>query len=258
MMDLLTRFVVAVPIKEETKEVIAKIILERWFLLFGPPEGFLSGRGTSFLSNVLQDICRKMGIRRILTSAFHPQTNGAVEKFNIALASYRYNSAVHSATKCSPFRAMFGVQAFDFGVDYNLRFRQESDPTREDLAEHVKELHEERTKHSWKAKETEKKCYDKAVSEVEFKPGDRVNVFYPPDVLGVGRKLSTPWLGPYRVQRRLGNVRYLLEGEQDPAKIARVHVNRLRAWDERFEETGDPRDGVFPDSRRLLRLSRGI
>jgi len=84
-----------------------------------------------------------MGIRRILTSAFHPQTNGAVEKFNstlcrdssafalrselwdeqVALACYRYSSAVHSATKCSPFRTMFGVKAYDFGVDHNLRLK---------------------------------------------------------------------------------------------------------------------------------------
>jgi len=51
----------------------------------------------------------------------------------------------------------------------------------------MKELHEELTKNSWKAREIAKKCYDKVVQEVKFKPGDRVVVFYPPDVLGVGR-----------------------------------------------------------------------
>jgi len=40
MMDLLTKFVVTVPIRQGTEEVISKVFLERWFLLFGPPEGF--------------------------------------------------------------------------------------------------------------------------------------------------------------------------------------------------------------------------
>jgi len=121
----------------------------------------------------------------------------------------------------------------------------------------MKGPHEELTKHSWKAKETAKKCYGKVVQEVKFKPGDRVVVFYPPDVLGSGRKLSAPWLGPYRVHIGLGYVGYLLVSEWDPSKTAWVHVNRLRAWDERLKETGDSRDGVFPDSRLLLKAIKG-
>jgi len=52
-------------------------------------------------------------------------------------------------------------------------------------------------------------------------------------------------------------VGYLLVSERDPSKTARVHVNRLRAWDERLKETGDPRDGVFPDIHRLLNAIKG-
>lgn len=59
------------------------------------------------------------------------------------LACFRYNPAVHSATICSPFRAMFGVEAFHFGVDINLRSPKEEEPAMADLGSPVKELHEE-------------------------------------------------------------------------------------------------------------------
>jgi len=68
----------------------------------------------------------------------------------------------------------------------------------------------------------------------------------------VGRKLRTPWMGPYRVEDKLTSIAYLLRSESDH-RLARVHVNRLRAFDENLKETNDALDGVFPDSRRLIR-----
>jgi len=68
----------------------------------------------------------------------------------------------------------------------------------------------------------------------------------------IGRKLSAPWIGPYKIESKLSDISYILKSEVGE-KTARVHVNRLRRFSEDFEETGDPIGGVFPDTRRILK-----
>ena len=136
--DLFSRYVWAVPIKNETAKTIAKIILEEWVLRFGPPERFLTDRAKAFLGEVIQEICCLLGIPKIFTSPYHPQTDGFVERFNrtltqdvlayvnlkeeywsdhIRIFCFRYNTTVHSATKMTPLKAMFGEEAFDFDTE---------------------------------------------------------------------------------------------------------------------------------------------
>mmetsp|Transcript_1127 Transcript_1127/g.1802 ORF Transcript_1127/g.1802 Transcript_1127/m.1802 type:complete len:201 (-) Transcript_1127:129-731(-) len=153
----------------------------------------------------------------------------------------------------TPYKSMFGVEVFDFGVDYNLQLRCETEPTREELAEHMEHLHWELYDRSWKAKHVAKKAYHRAVKETKFQVGDAVVPYYLPDDLDVGRKLKTPWLGPYVVKKRLSDVSYMIASEARQEKESRVHVNRLRKWSKDLRETGDPRDGIFPYNRRLLR-----
>ena len=92
--------------------------------------------------------------------------------------------------------------------------------------------------------------YNKAVREVKFEKGQRVLLFYPPGLTEEGRKLRSPWLGPYVVQERLSPIAYVLRGEVS-GEIARTHVNRLRRISDQVIESERPQAGVYPDSRRL-------
>ncbi len=96
---------------------------------FGPTVELL------FTGNLTQSICTLTGMKKIFTTAYYPQTNGMVERFNktpcpdfsayvtleddwdgyVSLACFRYNTSVNAATKVSPYKAMFRVSAFDFG-----------------------------------------------------------------------------------------------------------------------------------------------
>jgi hypothetical protein len=53
--------------------------------------------------------------------------------------------------------------------------------------------------------------------------------------LAQGRKLRQPWLGPYRVEKRLSDVSYILRA-QNNARVARVNANRMRGWTSGAEE----------------------
>lgn len=54
-----------------------------WFV--GVPEELLSDRDASFLSELIQGVCDLLGMKKINTLGYHPQTDGLVEKFNSTL-----------------------------------------------------------------------------------------------------------------------------------------------------------------------------
>jgi transposase InsO family protein len=122
MGDLFTRFMMAVPVRDETAATVAQTLLDRWILLFGPPEKLLSDQGKVFVGEVIRAMCEKIGTKKIYTSSYHPQTDRCVERFNrtlctdlskfildeedwdqhVATSNFRYNASVHQATRCSP------------------------------------------------------------------------------------------------------------------------------------------------------------
>ena len=45
----------------------------------------LSDRGANFVSELVAETCRLFRVQRLLTTAYHPQTDGLVERFNRTL-----------------------------------------------------------------------------------------------------------------------------------------------------------------------------
>jgi transposase InsO family protein len=56
-----------------------------WVARFGIPDLIRSDRGPQFTSRVWTALCQKLGIGHILTTAYHPQSNGMVERFHCQL-----------------------------------------------------------------------------------------------------------------------------------------------------------------------------
>ena len=46
----------------------------------------MSDRGSNFLSALVKEVCRLLNTRKLNTTAYHPQTDGLVERFNNTLA----------------------------------------------------------------------------------------------------------------------------------------------------------------------------
>ena len=64
---------------------IARLVAEEVFPLFGVPNALLSDRGANFLAHVMQDVCELLGIRKLNTTAYHPQCDGMVKRLNRTL-----------------------------------------------------------------------------------------------------------------------------------------------------------------------------
>jgi len=53
-----------------------------WIARFGVPTLITSDNGPQFTGAVLSVLCHKPGILHQLTTAYHPQSNGMVERFH--------------------------------------------------------------------------------------------------------------------------------------------------------------------------------
>lgn len=272
MADAFTRWCVAMALKDESARTVADALYAGWICVFGPPEKLLSDRGKTFTGEVIAKLCAKLGVKKIFTTPYHPQCDGMVERLNrtllrdirafvdandrnwdelVAGAAFRYNTTPHSATGCTPFKATFGVEAFDWDAELGLRTQQD-DREVTDLPSLMRDVHSELFDRTAKARTIAEKQYNKTVKERVYAKGDRVLVYDNEGDAAVGRKLRRPWVGPYRVSEKVTDTNYILVGEVTGVQ-ARTHVNRMARLDERIVEDIEEAGGVFPDTRRLIR-----
>jgi transposase InsO family protein len=83
--DVFTRFLLAIPPQDEKSQTVADALWTRWFAVFGPPERLLTDLGKPLVSDIMKSLCRRAGVDKIFTSAYHPETNGMIERFNRTL-----------------------------------------------------------------------------------------------------------------------------------------------------------------------------
>src|SRR5438067_12194113 len=80
--DRLTKGVILVGMVETTAERVAEAFLTHFYMHHGLPLAITSDRGPQFVSSFWEIVCEKLSIRRRLSTAFHPQTDGATERAN--------------------------------------------------------------------------------------------------------------------------------------------------------------------------------
>ena len=64
---------------EFTAEGTANIQVNLYILLWGCPRIILSGNGLQFCSKLSQAVYQVLGVRKLVTSSYHPNGNGGVE-----------------------------------------------------------------------------------------------------------------------------------------------------------------------------------
>ena len=178
------------------------------------------------LSFLIKDICKLLGIKKLNTTATHPQCNGAVERFNRTLKSmlrkqtvkmgaqrhqylsrvlWAYRNTPHSSTGEKPSFSLFGFDCRSPTESAllpakSLRVTNVSD-YREQMMLSLSTARNLAMKTNREAQRY-KLQHDKAAKTSKFKVGDWVLVYFPQDETGKSRKLSHPWRGPYRIISR--------------------------------------------------------
>lgn len=80
--DRFTRWPLAVPIPDATSETVINAFLNNWVAVFGAPRYITTDRGQQFESVAFRKMCEFLGCLRLRTTAYHPATNGMVERFH--------------------------------------------------------------------------------------------------------------------------------------------------------------------------------
>jgi transposase InsO family protein len=86
--DRLSKTVIFEPMAGTSTEEVARRLLEGVFRHHGLPTAIVSDRGPQFVSRFWRIICDHLGISRRLSTAFHPQTDGATERANQELEAF--------------------------------------------------------------------------------------------------------------------------------------------------------------------------
>jgi Integrase zinc binding domain len=122
--DRFSKLTRTVPMRTITTLCVAKAFCDAWVLSYGPPRYLLTDNVTQFNAKFFLSVCRELGIFKIFTTAYHPQTNGQVERFNRTIINclrgyierrqtdwdeytsaitFGYNCRVHSSLDLAPF-----------------------------------------------------------------------------------------------------------------------------------------------------------
>ena len=252
-MDYLTKWPEAFAIQDQKADTIARLFVEQIICRHGIPEELLSDRGSNFLSNVIQEVCKLLNIKKINTSGYHPQTDGLVEKFNSTLIQmiakscnvsdrdwdvhlpyllFAYRVSAQASTKESPFFLVYGRDA---RLPTETVLSHVRSPYMVDINDYKSELLTNLSL-AWRlaaenvqaAQSRQKKYYDRSTQQIKLAVGDRVMVYMPSDLQGDEHKLQCPFHGPYRVlcvTDTNAEVRLVDSPAEDPIF---VNLNRIR------------------------------
>ena len=80
MIDRASGWLVAKAIRQMTANTVAQVFFDEWVCAFGIPKLLISDQGAQFESEVFRKLLASLGIERRRTTAYHPQTNGKVER----------------------------------------------------------------------------------------------------------------------------------------------------------------------------------
>ena len=224
--DFLTKWPMVFPTPDQKSIRIVRLLTEEVVPAFGVPEALLSDRGTNLLSHLMQDVCNLLGTRKLNTTAYHPQCDGMVERFNRTLktmlrkhaakfgnqwdkylhgALWAYRNVPHESTGEKPSFLLYG---FDCHSPTEAALLPPSTIQPTDVADYrelilsLSSARELAAKTIQKAQKRYKDQHDKFLSPTEYGLGDWVLVRFPHEETGRQRKLSRPWHGPYRILAR--------------------------------------------------------
>merc|ERR1711911_49378 len=82
IVDRFTRWPTAIPVKDIAADTVIDALTHNWISTYGVPETITTDRGSQFTSRIWTQLLQVWGIRHNTTTAYHPQSNGLVERLH--------------------------------------------------------------------------------------------------------------------------------------------------------------------------------
>lgn len=247
--DDLTKYSIAMTIPDQEAKTIAKQLVNNIICKYGIPDFVLTDQGTNFLSKLFKELCKLLNIHKLQTTAYHPQTNGALERSHRTLAEYlrhfctknqtdwdefvqtamfTYNTTPHTATGHTPFNLLFGYEAkLPSAITRKPQPLYNYDDYVLNLRSKMQEIREFAKSNIGKSKIKAKQNYDRHSNVKVFCVGDQVLMKTEAIKQGLCRKLHPLWNGPYTIVTKHSDVNYTIRVGK---RTQKVHANRLKMY----------------------------
>lgn len=231
IVDRLTKMAHYIPVdKTLDAEQFAQVLIENLIRYHGLPDSIVSDRGSLFTSQFWSSLAYFLGVKRRLSTAFHPQTDGQTERQNstmeqylrafvcweqddwvswLPVAEFAYNNARNSTTGISPFEANLGYSprmSWDEDVDPKSRSRAAVDN-----AKHLATLMGVCKEAILAAQETQATYANRHRKSREYSVGDYVWLNTKYIRTKRNRKLEFKNFGPFLITHVIGKQSYRLK-----------------------------------------------
>ena len=201
----------------------------------------------------MYELYRLLGIHKVNTTAYHPRTDGMVERFNRTLTDmlaktaesdprnwdkriphvlFAYRTSPHKSTGITPFKLLYGREATLSTEELLFPVAERAEVSVgtyfDELTTHLSEAWALAQDNIGRAQAHQKKNFDKRAELSDYRVGDRVLLHMPSQKTGEMRKLSLPNKGPYRITKVLETGVMIVPEDRPRATPLRVNWERLR------------------------------
>ncbi|OWZ14277.1 Gag-pol [Phytophthora megakarya] len=219
----------------------AELYRDRCFVLHAIPEEILSDRDSKFTSELWTNLCKMLGTRKMLTTAFRQQASGVTESVNqtienylrafsninsddwdeiVSLAGFAYNSRYQASIGMSPFQAVIGYMpstpaTINRIVDTDDMTDSAATTLGQEIVEKQKDLLARVKRQLQAAQDQMSAIYDNKRPIQYFSIGDLILLSASNlETFHAGttkKKLRPRWIRPYKILERVGHDYYRLE-----------------------------------------------
>ena len=273
MIDYYSRWVIFVPLREAKAADIVTAVMENLVHKFGPPAALISDRGAQFTGGLFQRLMSRLSVKYSATSAYHPQSNGRVERVHrvlnamlarqvnvhhtdwdeyVSASAFAVNTSWSRSTGHSPYELLFGrrprtpaeiihghrVEVVTDKREYGLRLPAILRETHRKVAR-VHDMYVKRMS----------EYYNKNRKAIAFEPGSLIKLYQPAVQPHIPKRMQLRWTGPHTVVRAVPPYRpgghtlnYVVEidGEHIVCNVGRMRPYIPSEEDDRGEQPPPP------------------
>ena len=241
----LTKYIVLIPIPTKEAAVIAKALVENFILIYGNFMELRTDQGSEYKNEVLDQVCKLLEIKQTFSTAYHPESIGALERNHrclneylrsftnvhqsdwddwVKFYSFTFNTSPHIEHKYSPYELVFGHKAI---LPQDLQVNTQRTEPIYNLEEYYNELkfrlqnsHRIAHQNLVNKKEHRQIILNSQINPINVKIGDQVYI-----TNENRRKLDPVYIGPFKIIQ-IQDPNCLIQN-MFTQKQSTVHKNRI-------------------------------
>ena len=254
-----------------TAEGTARLIFKNIIRYHGIPQSIVSDRDTRFTSSFWQELWKILGTKLNMSTSFHPQTDGQTERQNRTLEEYlrsfinleqdnwdellvsaeiAYNNSIHASTNYTPYYLNYGqhpnlsiiLNKNNNNNINNNNVKELLDELQHDINHAVECLLEAQSRQEYYANINRREITFNIGNLVMLSTNNLRNLDKTP-------KLSSKYIGPFKIIKKISDVVYELELPTDMNIHPSFHISKLKKYNKND-------DKLFPNRAVDVSVSR--